>query len=196
MKILSIENTFSELQNNEPISVACYPDSSILRNNDDFYIPNFSKKIEAQVGLYVTFSKIGKHIETQFISRYYKEYGVAVNFIATDMLENCKQKGISTDIARGFDHSFAMSNFQIKTQEIPLNQAVFKIKINSQEFEIEGKMIIELLEKFIAIATSYFTIKIGDIFFIPFMKLPDSIAITDQFDLFIQENHFLSCRIK
>lgn len=190
MKILAVEQAI------ETQAFACYPDSSLLRNNDDFFIPNFSSHITAWLGIYVHVHKIGKHILPQFISRYYNAYGIAINFVASDSEETLQQKGLSTDIARGFDHSFAISTNAISTAKQAIEQAEFTCKYNNVIDTYSGNEILQKFQTTFSSITEYYTIKIGDIFFMPLHKIPQKICIGDVFECHINSQHVLQCSVK
>lgn len=192
MKIITLNAPLKTPLN---FAFSCLPDSAIVRNNDNFYIPNFSSHIQAHIGFYCTLHKIGKHIEPQFVLRYIKEIGIAVNFVAVDTLNSLHAASLSTDIARGFDHSFAVSNNAVAfSQTIPQlnirfdcnNQTIFNSNVVNQFAD---------LYQAIAKASEYFTYKIGDMFFVPLLPLFD-VHINDMFNAYINEKHFLSCTVR
>jgi 2-keto-4-pentenoate hydratase/2-oxohepta-3-ene-1,7-dioic acid hydratase in catechol pathway len=195
MKIIGIEqcvNTFSSLHD---YSYCTYPDSAIIRNNDNFYIPNFSSSIEMIAGIYLQIAKIGKHVQPQFCHRYYNKYGFAINFIAKDLAQTLQSKGVSTDAAKGFDHSFAMSNVLLDTQQQPVEHANIVLRYNSQSFNISLQNSITSIHEHIAQASTFFTYKIGDIFFIPCITLPFTANIQDTIEAYINNNHMIHCTI-
>jgi len=192
MKIITINTTLETSQN---FAFSSLPDTAILRNNDDFYVPNFCSHIGAQVGFYCNLHKIGKHIEPQFVPRYIKEIGVAVNFIAVDTLNSLRAASLPTDIARGFDHSFAVSNLAIAfAPDMP--QLHIRFDYNNQTI-FNGNIVnqFEALYQAIAKASEYFTYKIGDMFFVPLSRFFD-VHSNDTFNACITEKHVLSCKIR
>lgn len=190
MKIVAIEESF-----NNSVCV-CYPDSSLLRNNDDFYIPNFSSHIQATIGVYISIHKIGKHIDTQFIHRYYKSYGLAINFVATDVIQQLHNKHLSTDMARGFDHSFAVSTHVVSKDSHPFEKAHFECTYNTMHFESKGAQIIDKIHAICAECSQYYTLKIGDIVFLPLWNIPGKINIGDLFNASINTQYVLHCSVK
>jgi len=184
MKILAIENAIFNVSKGEKPKLAFYPDSSLLRNNDDFYIPNLSNTITASLGFYIKFSKIGKCIEPQFAERYYKEFGVAINFFANNG---------ELDIERGFDKSLATSNSVLNINE--LNQELtFSINNTDRTFSLSDA--INTINNIISEASQYFTIKIGDIFYFPLTEQNQTIKITDSFNVSIKKENLLSFVVK
>ena len=188
MKILALEYGHSVESLDE--SMACYPDSTLLRNNDDFYVPNFSKQIVSYIGIYLQFNKIGKCIEPRFANRYYSEIGCAIKFMAADVIERNRQYGTATDIACGFDSSLAISN-----EKINCGITSFAAKFNGQLINVDVK-IIDNIPEILATATKYFTVKIGDLFFLPLTHVSVPVSIGDVFDLSLNDKQLLTCSIK
>ena len=190
MKILALEYGHTVASLDE--SMACYPDSMLIRNNDDFYIPNFSKHIVAYVGMYLQFNKIGKCIEPRFAQRYFSECGCAIKFFAADVIERNKANGTATDIARCFDSSLAISNDKIALENQQLD---FVAKFNGEPLDVNVGVFSRIPE-LIATATKYFTVKIGDLFFVPLVQVPVSVTIGDVFDVSLQGKQLLTCTVR
>lgn len=189
MKILALEYGHNVASLDE--SMACYPDSTLIRNNDDFYVPNFSKQIVAYIGIYLQFNKIGKCIEPRFTDRYYQEVGCAIKFMAADVIERNRIVGTATDIACSFDASLAISNEKIHVADT----YQYVAKLNGQLIGFESNSFATIPE-LLATATKYYTVKIGDLFFLPLIKKPLLVSIGDVFDISLQGNQLLTCTIK
>ncbi|MCQ2607924.1 MAG: hypothetical protein MJ197_04475 [Bacteroidales bacterium] len=188
MKIIALEYGHSVATLDE--SLVCYPDSTLIRNNDDFYVPNFSKNIVAYCGIYLQVTKIGKCVEPRFTNRYFNEVGAGIKFFAADVIERNKQNGTSTDIARSFDQSLAISNEKIQfSDKLEISAAINNTPIAIDE---TWKDYDTILSK----ATQYYTLKIGDLIFIPCTKQAIPTQIGDIFDIKIQGNQLLTCTIK
>ncbi len=190
MKILALEYGHSVASLDE--SMACYPDSTLIRNNDDFYIPNFSKQIVAYVGMYLQFNKIGKCIEPRFSQRYFSDCGCAIKFFAADVIERNKCNGTATDIARCFDSSLAISNDKITFENRQLD---FVAKLNGKPLDCDVDVLSRIHES-IATATKYFMVKIGDLFFVPLVQVPVNVTIGDVFDVSLQGKQLLTCTVR
>ena len=190
MKILALEYGHTVASLDE--SMACYPDSTLIRNNDDFYLPNFSKQIVAYVGMYLQFNKIGKCIEPRFAQRYFSECGCAIKFFAADVIEHNKQNGTATDIARSFDSSLAISNDKISFENQQLD---FVTKLNGKPLDFNADAF-SCIPELIATATKYFTVKIGDLFFVPLVQVPVNVTIGDVFDVSLQGKQLLTCTVR
>jgi 2-keto-4-pentenoate hydratase/2-oxohepta-3-ene-1,7-dioic acid hydratase in catechol pathway len=195
MKILAIETILEEYE--KEASFACYPDSSIIRNNEHFYIPNFDTNIEAYCGIYFKIGKIGKCIEPDFIPRYTTQIGAAINFVAVNTLKQCLAKQKPTDIARGFDKSLAISNELIKHNNTSQKETIITIQYNSinYSFTITEKLqkkIIQLLSEI----SYYYTVKIGDLFFIPLIQLPNTMTKNTTIAIQINTKRILVCSVQ
>lgn len=107
MKIICIENSLGVEPGNAYVTVRS--DSSILRNNDDFYLPHFSDRMFCGFGLCIRINRLVKCIEPRFARRCYGSVGAGVAFTARDILERASKAGVPGDEAYCFDHSFAIS---------------------------------------------------------------------------------------
>ena len=196
MKILALEQICYPTNNilHNCGICACYPDSSLLRNNDDFYIPEFSSRIKAYAGVYFQISKIGKCVDPAFVYRYISEMGVAVNFIAQDLLVQLQSEEKPTDIARGFDKSFAVSTQRISYQK-NVESCILEIECANQNFSIPLTKITSIVNTSISILSMYYTLKIGDYVFIPLHEI-SLVSIGDCVHVSCNEHVALQCKIQ
>jgi len=51
------------------------PDTALLRNNDPFYIPDFSQEVHYECELVVRIDRLARHIAPRFAHRLYAEVG-------------------------------------------------------------------------------------------------------------------------
>ena len=105
MKIVCVENVFGEGQT----YVGLRPDTSVLRNNDDFYMPHFSTDIVCGCGVMVRITRLAKCLDARFASRCYDAVGVGVTFVARDVMQQALSAGRPCDEAYSFDRSVAVS---------------------------------------------------------------------------------------
>ncbi len=170
MKLISIINNFSELTVGEEIYpdpiFTILPDTAMLRNNDPFYIPEFSQRIDASVHLLVKISRVVKHIEPKFAARCYDEIGLAVSFIARDRVVELQESSLPWDIAQSFDKSTAISpQFITKEQlEGSLDKLTFDLCIDGQAQQ-EAKVgdARFSIDDIISYVSRFTTLKIGDL---------------------------------
>ena len=61
------------------------PDSSLLKNNKPFFLPDFSDNIQYEVEVVIKISKLGKGISAKFAQRYYDEVTLGIDITARDI---------------------------------------------------------------------------------------------------------------
>ncbi len=114
MKVICVGRNYvahaRELNNEIPDEPVLFmkPDSALLRNNDPFYIPDWSNDVHHEVELIVKINRVGKNIEKRFAHRYYDEIGLGIDFTARDVQNKLKEKGLPWEKSKAFDHSAAL----------------------------------------------------------------------------------------
>ena len=109
MKIICIGRNFAdhakELNNEQPIEPVIFlkPDTALLRNNDPFFIPDFSDEIHHEVELVVKINRLGKNIHSKFAHKYFDEIGLGIDFTARDLQFKLKNRGLHWEKAKDFD---------------------------------------------------------------------------------------------
>jgi len=115
MKIICIGRNYvehaKELKNPLPKQPVFFlkPDTSLVIRNRPFFYPEFSKDIHYETELVIKIDKNGKHIQEKFAHTYYSQIGLGIDFTARDIQQNCKEKGLPWEIAKGFDNSAPIS---------------------------------------------------------------------------------------
>ena len=161
MKIVSIYNA---LASGEDLWLTERSDSSVLRNNDNFYMPTFSKDMQCTVGYMLRVTRLAKCMNEKFAPRCYDAVGVAVAFVAQDVVERNCALGRPCDEAYCFDKSFAVSPESVTPDYV--GEGVVDIKIgNSQRSTKLGDIKISL-DNALSKASEMLTLKMGDIVFI------------------------------
>ena len=110
------------------------PDTALLRNNDPFYVPDFSREVHYETELVVKINRVGRAIGERFAPRYYSEVGLGIDFTARDLQRTCIAKGLPWEIAKAFDHSAALSPSFIPLAELGGNvqNLHFEMKLNGR----------------------------------------------------------------
>jgi len=172
MKIIAIGRNYAKHAKEMNSSVAeepivfMKPDTALLRNNNPFYYPEFSKEIHHEVELVVKINKVGKHIQEKFAHKYYNEIGIGIDFTARDIQRLHKEKGLPWEKAKSFDHSAAIGQFVDKSKFKDLNNINFSLDINNKFVQIgNSKDMIFSIDNLIAHVSKYFTLKIGDLIY-------------------------------
>ena len=144
------------------------PDTALLRNNDPFYIPAFSREVHYECELVVRITRLAKCMDVKFASRCYEEVGLGIDFTARDLQREAIAKGLPWELCKGFDHSAALSN-----QFIPLAELGGDVQNLEFEMELNGevrqrgftKEMLFSVDQIIAHVSKYMTLRIGDLIF-------------------------------
>lgn len=202
MKIICIGRNFvdhiHELQNEIPTDPVVFikPDSALLRNNNPFFIPDFSKEIHHEVELVVKIKKIGKSIPLQFSSDYYDEIALGIDFTARDLQSELKAKGLPWEKAKGFDHAAVISNF-MSIEGLDLSNLNFSLHKNGQLVQSGNtQQMIHNIDTIISYVSQFFTLKIGDYIFTGTPAGVGAVAPDDLLEGFIESNSMFRFYVK
>jgi 2-keto-4-pentenoate hydratase/2-oxohepta-3-ene-1,7-dioic acid hydratase in catechol pathway len=173
MKIICVGRNYvahaKELNNEIPDEPVLFmkPDSALLRNNDPFYIPDWSNDIHYEVELIVRISKLGRSVEKRFAHRYYKEIGLGIDFTARDLQNKLKDKGLPWEKSKAFDHSAVICSEFLPVDLFPDRNAIhFRLDKNGQTVqEGDSSLMIFPIDNIISHVSKYFTLKIGDLIY-------------------------------
>ncbi len=172
MKIICIGRNYvdhiKELNNGRPTDPILFikPDSAVLPKEQDFYIPEFSNDIHYEVEVLVKIKKVGKHIDPQFSHTYYDEIGLGVDFTARDLQSQLKEKGLPWEKAKGFDGSALIGKWLPKSNFEDVNNLDFQLKKNNELVQKGNTgLMLWKIDEIISYASSFFTLKKGDIIF-------------------------------
>ncbi|MBL0912041.1 MAG: fumarylacetoacetate hydrolase family protein [Bacteroidia bacterium] len=168
MKIICIGRNYAdhakELNNDLPEEPVFFmkPDTALLRNNDPFFLPDFSQDVHHEIELVLRICKAGKHIEPEFASAYYNEITAGIDFTARDVQQQLKQKGLPWEKAKAFDGSAVTGTF-LPFAAMPENIA-FSLEKNGQTVQsgLSSDMIFSFNE-IISFVSRFVTLKVGDL---------------------------------
>lgn len=173
MKIICVGRNYVahaiELNNEVPGEPVLFmkPDSALLRNNDPFYIPDWSNDVHHEIELIVRINRVGKNIEERFAHRYYDEIGIGIDFTARDVQNALKDKGLPWEKSKAFDHSAVICSDFVPVEALPNRKAIqFRLDKNGTPVQ-EGNsaLMIFSIDKIIEQVSKYFTLKIGDLIY-------------------------------
>jgi len=172
MKILAIGRNYvnhaKELNNpvpQEPV-VFSMPDSALLKNNNDFYYPDFSKDIHHELELVIKINRVGKNIPIEFAHRYYEEVALGIDFTARDIQAECKKKGLPWEKAKAFDGAAPISKFIPKNRFKSVGNLNFNLDINGERVQTgNSSNMIFSVDYLISYLSQFFTLKIGDMIY-------------------------------
>lgn len=175
MKIICIGRNYAdhirEFDNGTPDAEPIYfikPDTSLLRNNDPFFIPSFSSQVDYETELVVKICRVGKCIEERYAHRYYDEVGLGIDFTARDIQREAIAKGLPWERAKGFDRSAAISPRFLSLSELgkKVDELKFEMSLNGEVRQVgQVKDMIFSVDKIIASVSRYMTLRMGDYIF-------------------------------
>lgn len=173
MKILCIGRNYAdhakELNNPVPEKPVIFgkPDSAVLGNGQDFYIPEFSNEIHHELEMVVRISKHGKHIQPKFAHKYYDRVTVGIDFTARDIQSKLKAKGLPWEIAKGFDGSAVVGEFiPVSDLEKGVQESDIQLLVNDEVAQSGNtSQMIFGIDVLIAHLSTYYTLRQGDLIF-------------------------------
>lgn len=199
MKIICIGRNYlehaKELNNPVPKKPMFFvkPDTSLLRTHM-FYIPPFSNNIHYELELVVKIKKVGKSISKRFAHKYYDEISLGLDLTARDLQEECKEKGMPWEIAKGFDSSAPIGKWYQKKDLKSLDFYLLKNGEKVQEgnpsqmlFDVDS--IIEYVSKFM-------TLKKGDLIFTGTPSGVGKMVVNDVFEAYLDGRKTIDLRVK
>lgn len=145
--------------------ISIRPDNAVLRNNDTFYLPNFSKDIVCDYGYVVRITRLAKCIATKFASRCYDSVTAGVTFIARDTLLQAIESGLPTDEAYCFDHSTAIGTEWLTVDGLS-DEADLSAQVSDSKFVAYYNNLLEIINSAVSNASNKLTLKTGDLVFI------------------------------
>jgi len=203
MKILAIGRNYiphaKELNNPIPEVPVVFsmPDSALLRNNNDFYYPDFSKDIHHELELVIKISRVGKNIPEEFANRYYEEVALGIDFTARDIQADLKSKGLPWELAKAFDGAAPLSKFVSKSKFEDLSNLDFSLKKNDELVQKgNSKNMIFSIDYLISYLSKFFTLKIGDLIYTGTPEGVGPVKIGDRLVGYIKEDMMFDFEVK
>lgn len=204
MKIICVgrnyEEHIKELGNEKPKDIVFFlkPDSALLRNDEDFYYPDYSKKIDYETEIVVKINALGKCIPKDYAKNYYSEIALGLDLTLRDKQEEAKQKSLPWTLSKGFDYSAPISKFYcLRSINKDVQDINFSLKKNGVVVqEANTKQMINSVDEIIAYVSKYMTLKIGDLIFTGTPKGVSQIKVGDILEGYIEKEKVLTTKIK
>lgn len=203
MKIIAIGRNYidhaKELDNPVPDSPVIFmkPDTALLKDNRDFYFPEFSKDIHYEVELVVRICNEGKHVSEKFAHKYYDAIGLGIDFTARDIQSQLKSKGLPWEIAKAFDHSAVISPLLPKEEFENLQNIAFSLQKNAIEVQRGNTAdMIFSVDRLITYISQRITLRKGDLLYTGTPAGVGPVQIGDRLEGFLQEKSMFTCNIK
>lgn len=144
------------------------PDSALLRNNEPFYVPDFSERVDYETEVVVRICKVGKCIDRKFAHRYYDAVGLGIDFTARDLQRKAMAAGLPWFAAKGFDRAATISTEFLPLAELgkSADDLHFEMSLNGEVRQrgYTGDMIFSV-EDIICYVSKFMTLKIGDLIY-------------------------------
>ncbi len=204
MRIFAIGRNYvehiKELNNERPDEPVIFtkPDTAIIRNNEPFYYPDFSKDIHHEVELVLRISKEGKNIEEKFAHKYYDSIGIGIDFTARDLQSKLKEKGLPWDIAKGFNGSAPISDKFIPVSEFKdIKNINFKLEVDGQlKQQGNTSLLLFPFDYIIMYLSKFFTLKTGDLIFTGTPKGVGPVTHGNKLSAYIEDEKLLEFDVK
>lgn len=175
MKIICIGRNYSEhikeFDNGQPDGEPMFfmkPDTALLRNNDTFWIPSFSREVHYETELVVKINRVGKCISEKFAHRYYDEVTLGIDFTARDLQREAIAAGHPWEKAKAFDHSAAVAPKWLKLSELDasVEELSFEMSLNGEVRQVGNTSdMIFTVDKIISYVSQFVSLRIGDIIY-------------------------------
>ncbi len=204
MKIICIGQNYRkhclELGNKIPTEPVFFlkPDTALHRNNDPFYLPDFSNNLHYELELVVRINRVGKCIEERFAHRYYNEVGLGVDFTARDLQYKQSEAGLPWEVAKAFDHSAAISPEFFPIEKIEnIQDLQFRCDLNGQpvQYGATSDMIFSI-DRLISYVSKFVTLKIGDLLFTGTPAGVGALKIGDRLEGFLEDQKLIDIEIR
>ena len=172
MKIIAVGRNYidhaKELNNPVPEKPVIFlkPDTAVLKDNKDFYYPEFSKDVHFEVELVLRVCNEGKHVSKKFAHKYYDAIGLGIDFTARDLQSELKSKGLPWELAKAFDHSAVVGEFIPKENIENLENINFSLLKNEETVQQgnSADMIFDF-DSLITFVSKYITLRKGDLIY-------------------------------
>lgn len=203
MKVIAIGRNYidhaKELSNPVPESPVVFlkPDTALLKDNKDFYYPDFSKDVHFECELVFRICNEGKHVSQKFAHKYYDAIALGIDFTARDLQSSLKSKGLPWELAKAFDHSAVISPLIPKEEFTDLNAIPFSLQKNGQIVQAgNSKDMIFSIDSLIVYISKFITLRKGDLLYTGTPAGVGPVQIGDKLEGYIQDKHMFTTVIK
>lgn len=203
MKVIAIGRNYvdhaKELNNPIPQQPVVFmkPDTALLKDNKDFYYPEFSNDIHYEAEIVLRICKEGKHVSQKFANTYFDAIGLGIDFTARDIQQKHKEKGLPWELAKSFDGSAVISPLIPKEEIDDLKNLDFSLLKNKETVQQGNtKDMIFSYDDLIVYISKFITLRKGDLIYTGTPAGVGPVVIGDTLVGFIAEKQMFSCTIK
>ncbi len=149
----------------EPV-VFLKPDSSLLKNNKPFFLPDFSLNIHYEVEVVIKISKLGKGISAKFAPRYFDEITLGIDITARDLQNRLAAEGMPWEISKCFDSAAPLGSLIPVASIKDITDLDFRLEINDKVVQKSNTNdMIFGFNEIVEYVSKFFTLKTGDLIF-------------------------------
>ena len=203
MKVIAVGRNYidhaKELNNPVPENPVVFmkPDTALLKDNKDFYYPEFSKDIHFECELVVRICNEGKHVSQKFAHKYYDAIGLGIDFTARDIQSKHKEKGLPWELAKAFDHSAVISPLIPKEEFEEIKNIQFSLKKNDEIVQAgHTKDMIFDIDSLIVYISKFITLRKGDLIYTGTPAGVGPVSIGDKLEGFLEGKSMFTTLIK
>ncbi len=200
MKIFCIGRNYSEhakeLNNEVPENPVVFmkPATALLKDNQPFFYPEWTKDLHYETELVYRICKQGKYIKEKFAPKYYDKVSVGIDFTARDLQSYQKTKGLPWEIAKAFDNSAVIGTFSDFTEK---SEGInFSLKKNQEQVQIgNSNQMMYPINKLIEYVSQFFTLQVGDLIYTGTPAGVGPVKIGDKLEGFLENERVFVCTI-
>ena len=203
MKIICIGRNFlghiKELNNKKNSSPVVFlkPETSIIKKNQPFFIPDFSHEIHHEVELIVKINRLGKSILPEFSHKYYDEISLGIDFTARDLQNDLKLNSLPWEKSKSFDGSALIGKWINKNKFSGVNDLNFHLMKNDKIVQKgNSSEMIWNIDELISEISKFFTLKIGDVIFTGTPKGVGKVNVNDHLSGYLEDEELFNVKIK
>lgn len=203
MKIICIGRNFlghiKELNNKKNSSPVVFlkPETSIIKKNQPFFIPDFSHEIHHEVELIVKINRLGKSILPKFSHKYYDEISLGIDFTARDIQNDLKLNSLPWEKSKSFDGSALIGKWVNKNKFNDVNDLNFHLMKNDKIVQKgNSSEMIWNIDELISEISKFFTLKIGDVIFTGTPKGVGKVNVNDHLSGHLDDDELFNVKIK
>lgn len=175
------------------------PDTALLRNNDDMFLPDFSSQVEYECELAIKINRVTKAISRKHAHRCYDEVAVGIDFTARDIQKEYGAQGLPWELAKAFDKSTPIPNKFVSLESLgkDVQDLDFHILINGKKAQAANSSdMLFSVDEIIEYVSRYVTLKIGDVILTGTPPGVGKVEIGDHIEAFLEDEKLLDFYIK
>jgi len=141
-------------------------DSSLLKKNKPFFIPDFSGNIHYEAEIVLRICRLGRAIAEKYSYRYYDSITIGIDMTARDLQASLSSSGMPWEIAKSFDGAAPLGEFIPVDDTVDVNNISFSLEKNGDIVQRGNtSKLIFSFDRIISYVSHFFTLKTGDLIF-------------------------------